>query len=379
MKMMPVTVMIKPASGLCNMRCRYCFYADETAKREVSSYGLMSAETQEAVTKRIMETAIYGCTIAFQGGEPTLAGLDFFHRQLELEKKYNVHHIKVNHAIQTNGLLIDDEWAAFFAENGFLVGVSLDGRKQLHDTYRVDAQGKGTYSRVMRAIQILKNHNVEFNILSVLTEQGARSVRSTYGFFARNGLVWQQYIACLDPLGCEPGHTEYSLSVDGFEQYLKSVFDCWYQDAMAGKLRYHRYFFNIMSLMLGRPPEACDMNGVCGTQYVVEADGSTYPCDFYMLDEWRLGNLVTDSFEELDKKRGELRFIELSAEALEHCRGCKWIGLCRGGCRRSREGITGTPLGENYFCAAYKAFFEYAAERLTQMAGLIQSGRLKME
>ena len=99
--MMPVTVMINPASGLCNMRCRYCFYADETAKREVSSYGLMSAETQEAVTKRIMETAIYGCTIAFQGGEPTLAGLDFFHRQLELEKKYYVHHIKVNHAIQS--------------------------------------------------------------------------------------------------------------------------------------------------------------------------------------------------------------------------------------------------------------------------------------
>lgn len=375
----PLTIMIKPASGLCNMRCRYCFYADEAANREVSSYGLMSPETQEAVTKRVLEAAGGSCVIAFQGGEPTLAGLDFFQRQLELERKYNVHRVKIDHAIQTNGLLIDDAWAAFFAENDFLVGLSLDGKKQLHDAYRVDAQGKGTHARVMRAVQILKKHHVQFNILCVLTEQGARAIRSTYGFFERNGLVWQQYIPCLDPLGCEPGLTPYSLTVEGFSQYLRGVFDCWYQDAMSGKLRYHRYFFNLMSLMLGQPPEACDMNGVCGMQYVVEADGSVYPCDFYMLDQWRLGSLVTDSFDKLDEKRRELRFVELSAEALEHCRGCRWIGLCRGGCRRNREGTAGAPLGENYFCEAYKAFFEYAAQRLSQVAHLIQSGKLKME
>lgn len=379
MNTMPLTIMIKPASGLCNMRCRYCFYADETAKREVSNYGLMSPETQEIVTKRVLEAADGGCIIAFQGGEPTLAGLDFFRRQLVLEHKYNVRRITIDHAIQTNGLLIDDTWAEFFAQNGFLVGLSLDGRKPLHDAYRVDAQGKGTYARVMRAVQILKNRHVQFNILSVLTEQGARSIRSTYGFFERNGLVWQQYIPCLDPLGCEPGHTPYSLTVEGFSQYLCSIFDCWYRDAISGKLRYHRYFFNLMSVMLGQPPEACDMNGTCGMQYVVEADGSVYPCDFYMLDQWRLGSLLTDSFEQLDQKRRELKFVELSAEALEHCRGCRWIGLCRGGCRRNREGSAGTPLGKNYFCQAYKTFFEYAAERLNQVACLIRSGKLKIE
>ena len=121
------------------------------------------------------------------------------------------------------------------------------------------------------------------------------------------------------------------------------------------------------------------MNGVCGIQYVVEADGSVYPCDFYMLDQWRLGNLVTDSFEMLDEKRRELRFVELSAEALEHCRNCRWLGLCRGGCRRNREGLAGSPLGENYFCEAYKDFFAYAAPRLSQVARLIQCKKLKME
>lgn len=376
MKKPRLTVMIKPASGLCNMRCRYCFYADESARREVKSYGLMSAETQEAIVKRILDCAEESCLIAFQGGEPTLAGLDFFRRQIELEKKYNHGKVKIEHAIQTNGLLIDDEWAEFFKENAFLVGVSLDGRKQIHDMYRLDAEGKGTHSRVMQAIQRLKNHGVEFNILSVLTEQGARSVRSSYGFFARNGLVWQQYIPCLDPLGCVPGHTPYSLSREGFEQYLKSVFDCWYQDAVQGRLRYNRYFFNLLGLLLGQAPESCDMNGVCGIQYVVEADGSTYPCDFYMLDEWLLGNMVRDSFEVLDARREELKFIELSAEAMKSCTGCKWLGLCRGGCRRNREGAFGAPLGENFYCEAYKAFFEYAADKLLQVAELIKSGRL---
>ena len=379
MNMAPLTVMIKPASGLCNMRCRYCFYADEMANREISSYGMMSPATQEAIIKRVLDAAAGGCVFAFQGGEPTLAGLDFFRRQLELERKHNVHHVKIEHAIQTNGLLIDNDWAEFFAQNNYLVGLSLDGKKPLHDAYRVDAEGKGTHARVMRAVQILKKHNVQFNILSVLTDRGAKSVRSSYEFFSQNGLVWQQYIPCLDPLGCEPGHTPYSLSVEGFARYLRTIFDCWYKDAMNGKLRYHRYFFNLMNLMLGAPPEACDMNGICGRQYVIEADGSVYPCDFYMLDEWRLGNLLTDSFEQLDQKRRELRFVELSAEALEHCRGCKWLSLCRGGCRRNREGLPGTPLGENYFCAAYKEFFEYAAQPLYLAARLIQSGQLKMQ
>ena len=136
---------------------------------------------------------------------------------------------------------------------------------------------------------------------------------SHFGFFERNGLVWQQYIPCLDPLGCEPGHTPYSLTVEGFSQYLRGVFDCWYQDAMSGKLRYHRYFFNLMSLMLGQPPEACDMNGVCGMQYVVEADGSVYPCDFFVLDDVTRGELF-EYINLLKKNHSDPERVEILKE-----------------------------------------------------------------
>lgn len=375
--MRPVTVMLKPSSGACNMRCKYCFYVDETEKRAVANYGFMSPETQEAVIRRVLAFAKGSCTLVFQGGEPTLVGLDFYRRLSELEKQYNVNHVTIHHSIQTNGLLIDAEWAKFFAEHHYLVGVSLDGPKDVHDNYRVDAQGKGTYNRVMHALQILKQHKVDFNILTTLTESGARAARQSYSFFGRNGFFWQQYIPCLDPLGEARGQHPYSLTSKGFENYLKAVFDCWYQDALTGTLRYHRYFYNLLSIMQGQRPEACDMNGVCSWQYVVEADGSVYPCDFYMLDRWRLGNFLTDTFEQIDARRAELRFVEISHEALKGCRDCRWFPLCRGGCRRDREGAIGEPLGENYFCEAYKNFFEYAYPRLEQIIYMLRAGKVR--
>lgn len=373
-----ICVMLKPASSLCNMRCKYCFYADETACREIADYGVMTPEVQEAITKRVLSYVKGTCTLAFQGGEPTLAGLDFFHRQAELERKYNVNQAEIHHAIQTNGLLINNEWASFLAQHHYLVGVSLDGPKSLHDANRLDAAGRGTYNRVIQTLQVLRKYHVKTNILTVLTKQNARAINRIYGFFKRSGFLWQQYIPCLDPLGEKRGNHYYSLTSDGFEFYLKTIFDFWYQDAMRGNLLYHRYFFNLLAILSGQPPEACDMNGVCGIQYVVEADGSVFPCDFYMLDKWKLGNFITDGFSEIDARRAELRFVELSREALAECLLCKWYPLCRGGCRRDREGIYGDPLGENYFCNAYRNFFEYALPRLQQILVLIQNSRIHL-
>lgn len=362
-----ITVMLKPASGLCNLRCKYCFYADETANRDVTSYGFMTPEVQEAVLRRILAFAEDSCTIAFQGGEPTLAGQDFYKRTIELEKKWNIHHIPIHNAIQTNGYLIDDEWAEFFAKNHFLVGISLDGPKEINDTNRLDANGKGTYTRIMHAVQLLEKHHVDFNILTVVTAATAKNIQKIYNFFSRNGLDYQQYIPCLDPIGEERGGHLYSLTPEAFEKYLKGLFDCWYQDAMRGKKRYNRYFDNLLIMMDGQQPEACGMSGTCGRQYVVEADGSVYPCDFYMLDEWRLGNFVTDDFDQIEKKRMELQFIKQSTHIHPDCLNCKWKNLCRGGCRRDREPfVEGTP-GNNYFCTAYSHFFEYAYPRLQQL------------
>lgn len=359
-------VMLKPASGLCNLRCRYCFYADETAKREVGNRGIMSVPTLENVLRKALAECSGELTMAFQGGEPTLAGLAFFEQAVTLAKKHNAHRCRINWAIQTNATLLDRDWCRFFAQNGFLVGVSLDGDKAHHDANRLDAEGRGSYNRVMQGIRMLEKYGVDFNILTVLTSGTCRGFRRIYHFYQKNGWDFQQYIPCLDPLGEKRGGYPWSLTPERYAQYLKTAFDCWYEDAMSGHKKYHRYFDNLLILLDGRPPEACGMGGVCGMQYVVEADGAVYPCDFYMLDQYRLGNLNTDSFDALDLRRKELEWVEKSREQPENCMACRWYALCRGGCRRDRDYFE-QGLGDNYFCAAYREFFPYAYPRLEQV------------
>lgn len=352
------------------MRCQYCFYTDEIKHREVKSYGIMSLKTLEALVKKILASADRESTIAFQGGEPTLAGLDFFEHLIYLQNKYNVNKIKINNAIQTNGYAIDEKWAKFFAKNHFLVGLSLDGTKENHDRERLDAAGKGTYSRIMRTVQLFKNHQVEFNILTVVTAQVAKNIKRIYGFFDRNELYYQQYIPCIDPFQEERGKQSYSLTPKLYAKFLCDLFDLWYLDVSKGKIAYNRYFENLLQVITGRQPESCGMLGVCTRQLVIEADGSVYPCDFYVLDEWRLGNLVIDSFEKIEEVRDELKFIQISNQIHEDCRQCKWLQICRGGCRRDREPIVDGILAKNYFCEAYYEFFEYAYPRLENIVKL---------
>ncbi|HEX3018297.1 MAG TPA: anaerobic sulfatase maturase [Caproicibacter sp.] len=363
-----VTVMLKPASGLCNLNCKYCFYKDEAENREKFSYGLMTPDVQEAVIKRVLAYAEESCTVVFQGGEPTLAGLDFYRRIVELEKKWNINNVTVHNSIQTNGCLIDDSWAKFFAENHFLVGISLDGPKEIHNLNRIDNAGSGTYSRVMHSIRLLNKYKVEINVLTVITAAVGKKIRKIYGFYDRNGLKYQQYIPCFDPIGEERGNHSFSLTADIYEQCLKTLFDLWYEDFISGKRISIRYFDNLLLMMRGYWPEACGMSGICGRQYVIEADGSVYPCDFYVLDQWKLGNFVTNSFENIEKKRSELQFIKASEAMNSDCLSCKWKNLCCGGCRRDREQLRGRTLGKNYYCSAYYHFFEYVYPRLYQIS-----------
>ena len=195
-----INIMIKPASGLCNMRCSYCFYADEMEKRSRSSYGIMSGETLEHVIKETLAFAERQCTIAFQGGEPTLAGLDFYKQCLSLEKKYNVKNIKIMHALQTNGYALDNQWCNFLAENNFLVGLSVDGIKAAHDAYRKDCLGQDTYFRILETADRLRQAGAEFNVLTVVNGKTAPKIRRIYQQYKKLGFLWQQYIACLDPI-----------------------------------------------------------------------------------------------------------------------------------------------------------------------------------
>lgn len=374
--MPPLSLLIKPVSGSCNMRCSYCFYIDEMAHRNVPLRGAMSQKTAQFLIDKALEYADGECTFAFQGGEPTLAGLPFFQAFSEyVGKKNAAGRLRIQYALQTNGLALNDDWAEWLSENKVLVGVSMDGPKDIHDRNRVDIGGKGTFNRVAASVRLLEKHGIDYNILTVVHGGNARRAQRLYGFFRDSGYQYQQYIECLDPLDCEPGQQDYSLTPERYGVFLKQLFDAWYRDVTAGKSVHNRYFENLLMMLRGREPESCNMRGVCSQQWVIEADGNVYPCDFYALDEWRLGHIAVNSFAEMDAVREKLGFVETSRQIPEECRKCQWYALCRNGCRRSRVRMPDGSLGKNYFCAAYQDFFNYAYPRLWD---LCRKGKLRI-
>lgn len=367
---MPIlNVLIKPASGRCNMRCGYCFYEDEGQNREIEDYGMMSEAVLETMIKKVFDFSCDGYYIAFQGGEPTLRGLPFFQKVAQLVEQYNGKKRPVTFAIQTNGLLLDDQWCQFFQENKFLVGLSMDGDKDAHDLNRVDPVGKGTFQRVLKSAKLLEKHGVEFNILTVVTAQTTRSIERIYKFFMKNGLCYQQYIPCLDPLGEERGLHPYSLKPEAYGKFLIRLFDLWYADRAANRFVYIRYFENLAGMMLGHQPESCGMMGICSYQLVVEADGGVYPCDFYVLDEYRLGSFVEHTVDQLIEVQQDIGFLQASLGGLEDCKTCPHYSLCRGGCRRDRQGVALSEVEKNYYCPAFKEFFAHATPKLAKLLG----------
>lgn len=370
-KMRQIHVMIKPASGLCNMRCEYCFYADEMGKRSQASYGIMSMETLECVIREIFSFAGEQCTIAFQGGEPTLAGLDFYRQCLRFEEKYNTKNIAVFHSLQTNGYALDEQWYSFFAEHHFLIGLSLDGIRATHDAYRKDAGGQDTYFRILETARGLEQAGVEFNVLTVVNAKTAPRIRKIYEKYRKLGFSWQQYIACLDPIQEKQGQQEYSLTPQMYGRFLIELFELWDLDVRQGKQPYIRQFENYIGILLGQQPESCEQRGICGFQNIVEADGSVYPCDFYVLDQYCIGNLKADSFRTIEERRKESRFVENSVNHTLKCRSCPYFAICRGGCRRHRE-QPGTERGENYFCESYRMFFDSCLPRMKEIAACLR-------
>lgn len=370
-----LSMLIKPVSGNCNLRCKYCFYYDVASNRDCFSYGKMSLETLENLIKKALEYAQGSCTFAFQGGEPTLAGIEFYEKAVELQKKYNIRNIRINNSIQTNGTLLNDDWAKFLKNHNFLVGVSLDGTRKYHDEMRGDAQGNGTFTKVMEGIRLLQKYKVDFNILCVVNNFVAQGARQIYNFFAKYDFEYIQPIPCLDPLGEQTGGQSYSLSPENYSYFLKTFFDMWYEELNAGKVRVVRIFDNYLSILMGYQPEMCSMGGSCICQSVVEADGSVYPCDFYVLDEWKLGNINEKNFEQLIDGKLSHDFIEISQKMDRSCKKCEWKWLCRGGCRRSRENFQDrNTLKRNDYCQAYKEFFAYAYPRLEEIKKRLTRG-----
>lgn len=363
-------LLIKPSSGMCNLRCRYCFYYDVTQNREQKSYGFMTLDTLEEIVKKSLEYADRNCGFAFQGGEPTLIGLDFYKELIRLQKKYNTKGVHIDNSIQTNAYHLGEDWAEFLAENHFLVGVSLDGVKLTHDAYRINAEEKETFGDIMATVELFNRYHVEYNILTVVNRRTAEKIRRIYAFYQKNHFHYLQFIACLDPLGEEPGKREYSLTPELYGQFLIDLFDLWYLDLQQGKQPYIRQFENYVSILMGYEPESCEQRGVCSIQHVIEADGSVYPCDFFVMDEYRIGNLNEDDYETIDKNGMENGFLQESLDIPDQCRQCQYYPICRGGCRRNRMG---QPDHLNYFCKSYKMFFGAALPRLQEIAARISA------
>lgn len=366
--MPPIHVLMKPSSGACNMSCDYCFYCDEAAKRKQDFFGFMSEQTLKNVIRRTMLRGEGFVSYAYQGGEPTLRGLDFFKKALEYQKQYNKKGVVVHNALQTNGYFLDEEWCRFFKENHFLIGVSVDGIKETHDRHRHDKNGKGTYDRVIRNIKMLDAYGVDYNILTVVNRAVAKNITVIYEAYKKKGWMYQQYIACLDPLGEVRGKNDYALLPEQYGEFLIRLFQLWYDDWKRERPPYIRQFDNFIGILKGFSPESCEQRGICGLQNVVEADGSVYPCDFYMTDEYRLGNYNENRQDEIDKKRDEIGFIERSGKLCNECTGCHYYSLCRGGCQRNRDIHEGTVYYQNYFCESYRMFFDACLDKLKEVA-----------
>ncbi len=347
--MPPLSLMIKPASSLCNLSCEYCFYRDVSEHREHLRFGIMEKETASVLIGKALAYADgQSVAFAFQGGEPTLAGLDFFRFFVETVNKQNNKKSPVFYGMQTNGTVIDSEWAEFFRENRFLVGLSLDGDYE-GNLFRKKPSGQNSFYTILKAARLLKKNNVEFNILTVLTGYCAENSERIYKFFRSQGFRYLQFIPCLRPFGSTE-KSELYMTAEQYGDFLIKVFNLYVKDYVRHEYISIRQFDNWVRLYLGQPTEQCGIKGHCSHQFVSEANGNIYPCDFYCTDEYYLGNILETDFSQMEKSEIAVKFIKESLVVPERCKNCRTYPMCRsGGCKR-------TQLSEDY-CKAYKMFF----------------------
>lgn len=341
--------MIKPASSICNMRCKYCFYHSLAESREVASYGIMNEDTAVNLIKKAIDFCEGGSVcFAFQGGEPLFAGKEYFEKFTAFADDYSKDKCTVYYTLQTNGTLIDDEWAEFFARHGFLLGVSLDGDQDAN-RFRVDNNLDYTFPRVRQALDTLSRYNVAFNILVVATGYTAAHVEQVYGYLTGEGFRYLQFIPCLRPFG-DKSESNLYMTTDEYADFLIRLFNLYVKDYVKGNYVSVRQLDNFVRLFLGQKSEQCGVEGHCCHQFVVEANGNVYPCDFYCLDEWLLGNVNDDDFADLAGCDRAVAFIKESIAVPDKCKTCPYYRVCRsGGCKRTRA--------DRDYCEAYKKFF----------------------
>jgi uncharacterized protein len=374
-------IMLKPRGAICNLDCAYCYFLAKELLYPGSRFRMAESLLEEYTRQYIAAQRVPEVTFGWQGGEPTLMGLEFFQRAVQLQQRYCPPGMRIHNALQTNGTTLDDAWCRFLRQHNFLVGVSLDGPAALHDTYRVDKGGKPTFERVMAGIDLLKRHGIDFNILTTLHAGNADQPLEVYRFLRDEvGARYLQFIPIVErdnATGFQEGDAIRPRSVTG-EQYgafLIAVFDEWLQRDVG------RVFVQIFDVALaawaGQRPGLCIFEETCGTALAMEHNGDVYACDHYVEPRYKLGNMQEIPLIELVSSEAQRSFGRAKRDTLpRYCRECDVRFVCNGGCPKDR--VLLTPDGEaglHYLCAGYKAFFTHIDRPMRLMAAELAARR----
>ena len=397
------SVLVKPTGAVCNLDCKYCFFLSKQTLYPDSDFRMADDLVEEYIRQLLESQKGSVVALAWQGGEPTLMGLGFFRRTMELVAKYRKPGQKVEHSIQTNGTRLDDAWCEFFKEHKFLVGLSVDGPRELHDTYRVDKGGKGTFDQVMQGWEMLVKHGVEFNILCTIQAANVEHPLKVYRFF-RDELKTRfiQFIPIVErgnadlvsianvgwgergsdprPLYTQSGNqvTGRSVGAEAMGEFLVEIFEEWVRRDV-GRV-YVQMFDTTLGAHLGQYG-LCIFSPTCGNALALEHNGDLYSCDHFVEPDYKLGNIQEDHLADLVASERQRRFGSDKQTALPgYCRECDVLFACNGGCPKDR--FIATPNGEpglNYLCAGYKRFFQHVDPAMRRMAGLLRQGRAPAE
>jgi uncharacterized protein len=397
-------LLAKPTGAVCNLDCKYCFFLSKEMLYPGSRFR-MADDLLQAYLRQLLEShRVPEVTVSWQGGEPTLMGLDFFKRSVELAEQYKKPNQIITYTMQTNGTRLDDAWAAFFKEHNFLIGLSVDGPRELHNAYRVNKGGQGSFDQVMRGREFLQKHQVEFNILCTVHAANADHPLEVYRFFRDDlGAQFVQFIPIVErttpemlplankgwgktetgqrPLYIQDGHmvTHRSVKPKQYGNFLITIFEEWVRRDVA------RVFVQIFDASLahwvGEPPGLCIFQETCGLALALEHNGDLYSCDHFVEPDYLLGNIQDTPMIELVASDQQRRFGLDKRDTLPRfCRECEVRFVCNGGCPRNRFLKTedGEP-GLNYLCAGYKLFFNHIDRPMRIMADLLRRGRAPAE
>ena len=392
--------MVKPTGSLCNLDCTYCFYLHKSDLLRQPKNPRMAEDVLENHIRQYI-AAQPGDLVLFswQGGEPTLAGLDYFRRVVELQARYKKPWQRIENDLQTNGILLDDDWAKFLRENRFLVGLSLDGPRRLHDRYRVTKGGQSTHEQVMAAARRLRQYGVPFNVLCVVNRENARQPLDVYRFLSRETAAQKiQFIPGIEPRdfrnvapqhwpaeaqpivgtsAARPGNpdsvvTDWSVDPEDWGRFLCRIWDDWFQRDY-GKV-FIDLFEGAIAQYLGLPAQRCVNAETCGQALAIEHDGTVYSCDHYVYPEYQLGNLAQATWAELANSPRQTAFGNAKRDTLpDYCRQCAFLNFCWGECPRSRFVRTpdGAP-GLHYLCPGLKHFYAHIQKDLPEIARRIR-------